>query len=343
MATTVHVDRDAVGTPRDLGKEFVNADAKKTPFITWIPKSTKPINSLIEQPVEKFGDVTTDGVADEADPQGYTNPRDGDAILNCRVQTWERAGRLGGRVMSVTNQPGITPRDALAVAIAKTMIELKRNMEATVLSNNESAVQGSGTATADATRGLGKWIQSTAQSHYAVDSNYLTPSGSIDSSTATADYTDKTVTTVLKSIYDEHGDGEAEFDIWAGSTWKQQIDRLTIYSRNESNMTQVRRWNSSDETKVSVFVDMFSTSFGTARVRCANFINTGTGSNPHTSATSKLLAYVTLADYLELRMSQTPKAQDLAKTGRSERYLTWAEGALVVKNPRVLGKFAPSA
>lgn len=338
---SVLVEREQVAKTQDLSNEFVNADRKKLPFTSSIRKGDKPVAVQLEYAVEKFAAATIAGVADEADPQSYEDPSSGDANLYARIQTWERAARIGGLAISTINQAGITPRNIMAKKIAKKLIELKRDIEVTFLGDGESAAASSSTS-ANATRGLLKWVQATAQSHYPVDANFLTPAASIDSATVTADYKDSTITNVLKSMFDQHGDFEADIDVWCGSTWKNALGHsLTFYSRNETNMTVTRNFQQVPGEKVILGkVDVLETDFGMAKVRLSNFINT---SGDPTTAASKLLAVAVPNDMIEARFSDQPHSESLAKTGRNEKFLVTATGALVCLNPLPFGKWAPSS
>lgn len=328
--STELVDREAVGKVQDLSNEFVNAESRKYPFTSSVRKGEKPVNAQLEYPVEKFDTPNTNAAVDEADPGTYQDPSSGDAMLYARVHTWERAVRIGGHSVTFTAQAGITPRNVVAKKIAKKLIELKGDCELTYLGDQESQVDNG--IVGNKTRGYGKWVSSSAQSHYPVDSNYLVPSASIDASTAMADYTDATVLEPLKSSYGVHGDPEAAMTIWAGATWKQTLGRFTFYSRNVTNMTTVRQFNQTATDKIVLGkVDMLETDFGSPVVRLSRFIN---ASGDHTSAASKRLALGMIDDMVETRWAQAPYAEKLAKTGRNEKFLVTATGALVVMNPK---------
>lgn len=336
----VLTERDAVGKKQDLAEAFVNAEKRSLPFTSSVPKGAAPINAQLEYPVEKYDDPDTAGAVDEADPVTFENPRAGDGLLYARVQTFEKAARIGGDALTYVNLAGVNPRNVEAKAIAKKLIELKTNMETTFLGDNESQA-GVSAIVPNKTRGLGKWIQSTAQTHYPVPAAYLTPAGSINSSTASADYTDATITNVAESMYGQHGDENIDIDVYCGSTWKKTVGRMTFYSRNETNMTQVRRFNqSAGDDIIMGKVDVLATDFGTFKLRLSRFINTG--GTPTTTA-SKLLAYACPMDKLELRMSETPYSLPLARTGRGKKFLVTGTGALAVTNPLPFGKWAPSS
>ena len=338
MATEL-VDREAVAKVQDLSNEFANAESRKYPFTSSVRKGAAPINAQLEYPVEKYDTPTTTAAVDEADPLVYQNPSDGDANLYARVHTWERAVRIGGHAVTFTHQAGITPRNIVAKKIAKKLVELKGDCELTFLGDQESQVDNG--AVGNKTRGLGKWISATAQTHYPVDSNYLVPSASIDSSTTTANYTDATILDVLKSSYGVHGDPEASQTIWAGATWKQTLGRFTFYSRNVSNYTAVRQFQQgvNDTIKLGK-VDLLETDFGNPSVRLSRFIN---ASGDHTSAASKLLALGVLDDMIETRWAATPYAEKLAKTGRNEKFLVTATAALCVLNPKPFFAWRPAS
>lgn len=333
------VEREAVAKVQDLAAEFANAESRKYPFTSAVRKGAPPDNAHLEYPVEKYDAPNTNAAVDEADPQTYENPSAGDAVLDARVHTWERAVRIGGHAVTFVKQAGITPRNVVAKKIAKKLVELKGDVELTLLGDQESQVDNG--IVGNKTRGLGKWIQSTAQTHYPVDSNYRTPSGSIDSSTALADYTDQTILGPMQSAYGEHGDPEAAITIWAGVSWKSTLNRFTFYSRNVSNMTAVRQFNQNVADKLVMGkVDMLETEYGNATVRLSRFIN---ASGDHTSAASKRLALGVVDELVETRWSAQPYSEKLAKTGRNEKFLVTGTGALAVLNPKPFMAWRPGS
>ncbi len=333
------VERDAVAKVQDLADAFDNAKAFKFPFTSRVKKGPAPKNAKMTYAVEKYDDPVLSGAVDEADPADFENPSEGDAELDVRVHVFERAVRIGGLATTVTHQSGITPRNVVAKKVAKKLIELKRDCEVVFLSDNESQVDNG--VVGNETRGLVKWAQATAQTHYPVPTAFLTPSGSIESSTAIADYVDSTITGVAQSQYDQTGDETEENVLFAGSTWKRGLDRITFYAKTESNRTIVRQFNQSNPSRVSLGkVDMLETSFGDIEVQLSQHVN---ASGDPTSAASKRLAVGGPLENMEIRWADAPNMIPLAKTGRSEKFLVTATGALVVYNPLKLMKFAPGS
>lgn len=336
----VLVEREATGKVQDLAEAFVNAEKRSLPFSSSVPKGAAPVNAQLEYPVEKFDTPNTNGAVDEADPTTFVNPRQNDALLYARIQTWERAARVGGAAVTYLNLAGVTPRNVIAKAIAKKLIELKTDMELTFLGDNDAQQETSAT-TPNQTRGLGKWISNTAQGVYPVPAPYLTPASSIDTTTTTADYNDTTITAVAESMFEQHGDETSDIDIWCGALWKRNIGRITFFQKVDSGLTSVRRFNQDAEDDVVLGkVDVLATDFGTFKVRLSRWINTG-GDN--TTTASKLLAYACPMEKMELRMSETPYMLPLARTGRNQKFLVTCTGALAVLNPLPFGKWAPSS
>lgn len=336
MATLT--ERSAVAKVQDLSDHFDNAKSFAFPFTSRVPKGSAPKQAYLIYAVEKYDTASTAGVIDEAEPNNWENPSDGDAELYARIQIWEKAVSIGSLATTTTQQAGITPKNVVAKKVAKKLIELKRNIEVTLLSDNESQVESAGSP--NLTRGLVKWAQATAQSHYPVDSNYLTPSASI-TTTAIASIDDSTVTGVMKSQFDNCGNENEENVLFTGSTLKQAFDRLTFSTRDVSNRTMVRRYNQNVSNTVNLgSTKVIETGFGDLEVQLSQHIN---ASGDPTSAASQRLGVGSPIDNLEIRWSDAPNMVPLAKTSRSTRFLVTATGALAVYNPLKLIKFAPSA
>jgi len=332
------VEREAVAKRQDLSDHFDNAKSFAFPFMSRVPKGSAPKQAQLTYAVEKYDNATTGGVYDEAEPTSFENPSDGDAELYARIQIWEKAISIGSLATTTTEQAGITPRNVVAKKVAKKLIELKRNLEVTMLSDNESAAEGA--TSPNKTRGLAKWSQATAQSHYPVDANSLTPTASIDT-TAIASIDDSTITTVMQSQFDNTGNENEENVLFTGSTLKRAFDRLTFSTRDVASRTMVRRYNAAQSSTVNLGPTKdIETGFGDLEVCLSQHVNL---SGDPTSAASKRLGLGTPIDNVEVRWSDAPNMIPLAKTSRSTRFLVTATGALAVYNPLKLIKFAPSA
>ena len=332
------VERDAVAKREDLSDVIYIVDRKKTPFFSAVAKGTEPTNTLVEWPVDSYPTPTTAGAIDEKDVQEYENLGTPGDVLQGRIQIWERKPKVSRLTQLVANQAGVGKRKAFAKSVAKGLVMIKRDIEVTMLSDNESVV-GSGT-TGGQIRGLGKWIQTTAQTDLPVSADYRPPTGSVIT-TAVADITDDVVTGLMQSMYDQTGDEDMEIMGWMGSRLKRGYSRLTMYDKTETGLTLARRFNEDATSgKVTMKVDVLDTDYGRVILRLAPFIN---ASGDPTSDASKRLGYFTHMDMLKARFAENPNSRELPDMGGGPRALIQAIGTLEVGNPKGFGKHAASA
>jgi len=347
------LERTAVAKRQDLSDFIHYADFKNTPFISSVSKGTKPINTLVEWPVDNYPDPRTTGVIDGADIQDaeWENLGRPNAVLANRVQIWRRAPRVSTLSQVVMVQGGVAQRESYALSIAKGLIMIKRDMETTALGDSES--QADTGAVPNRMRGLGKWISSTAQTDLPVDPAYLTPATSIltgTMSTFNPDGTinvqgtinDDTVTAVLQSIFDQTGDADMDLTGWCGSKMKRQLSLITKYETIDAPVVLARRFNNDIDTNtVTQKVDIIRTDFGNLNLRLSSFINTG--GTPKTDA-SKSLCYITpmQKEMIRMRYSEAPFSRDLPDLGGGPRAEVRAIGTLEVGNPLCFGKIVGS-
>ena len=333
-------EREAVAKRQDLSNTIHVADMKKTPFTSSVKKGTNPTNTLVEWPVDNYPAPSSEGAVDEQDAQNFENLGAPDAVLQTRLQIWERKPKVSRLAELAANQAGIGPKRAFAKSVAKSLVMIKRDMEFTSLGDNESRI---GTSSQGMRmRGLGKWIQSTAQTDLPVPEDYRPPAASI-STTNIADISDDTLTGVVQSMYDQTGDDDMQLTGWCGSRIKRALSRLTMYGKTETGLTLARRYNQPAESgKVTMKVDVLETDYGTIFLRLASFINTG---GDHTSDASKRLCYLTPMndEAMRLRFAENPNNRELENAGGGRRGITEAIGTLEVGNPLWFGKLAPAA
>lgn len=335
MAGTV--EREGVAKPRDLSDQIAVADSKKTIFTSMVKKGTAPSNVLLEWPVDSFPAASVDGAVDEADVTEFEDLGAPDEVLSTRLQIWERKPKVS-RLSQVTVQAGVPKKKAYAKAYAKGLIMVKRDIEVTCLSDEECRVGTS--KLGNKTRGLLRWAQSTAQSIYPVPEAYRTPATSITTETI-ANTDDDLISDLLKSRYDETGDGEAAITGIVGSTLKLAYSKLSYWSKDNSGYTLVRRMNQDAAAKKIVKkIDILEMEFGTVILRASSFINTG---GDPTSAASRRLGIFFEEDDVSMRFATEPSGRPLPDQGGGPRALIEAIGALIVKNPLTLAKHAPSA
>jgi hypothetical protein len=331
------IERDAIAKRQDLSDVIHVADMKKTPFFNAVKKGTKPTNTLVEWPVDAYPTPTTAGAVDEADVQSFEDMSSPAAVLQGRIQIWERKPKVSRLAVIASNQAGVGVRQAYAKSLAKALIAIVRDIELTALGDNDSFL---GTASKGfQTRGVGKWISSSAQTDLPVPEAYRPKAAAIYTG-AIADLADDSLIAVLQAIYDETGDADMQLMGFAGSVAKSRVSKLTAYAKTEANYTAIRRYNSPNADTINQKVDVLDTDFGQVVLRLSSFINTG---GDHTTTASKRRAHFLNMDTISMRFAEAPNATELANGGGGRRALVQAIGCLEVGNPLHLGGLQPAS
>jgi hypothetical protein len=330
-------ERDQVGKREDLADYISLVDAKDTPIVSMIPKGKKPGNTLLEWQADSMPDAVTTGSVDGVDVTGYENLNYKRAKIQNYIQVFQRAIRVSPLAVDVSVVAGL--RDELAGMVAKGIKLLKRDMEATVASDN-GAVLDNGTV-AYKTRGLGEWIVAAADKDTVLPppDDFCPPSASI-STTTIANFAESDVQGVLTSIYGQTGSFK-EYDCVVGTTLKRAFSNLLFTTGitttstvgvTGSGATAIRTFNRDANSDAYIAsVDIFEGDFGRLKLHPSLFMpNVRRG-------------YVLDMDLLELRYTNMPEVRELPDAGGGPARLIKAVAGLVVKNPLGLGKFAPAS
>ena len=187
----------AVSNREDLTDVLSILAPEETPVLSSASKQ-RASSTFVEWTVDSLADVSTAGVSEGADVTSFTDKFSGRARLGNYTQKFRRDYMVSDLQEAVDS---VGPAK-IAQAEAKAIRELKRDVEATLLSDNEmSAENGSGTPYK--LRGLGKWIQNGEQSTNPVPEAFRTPTGSIKEDASTlleSEFND-----LITSIYRETG------------------------------------------------------------------------------------------------------------------------------------------
>ena len=332
-------ERNQVGKREDLADYISLVDARDTPITSMIPKGNKPGNTLLQWQADNMPAAQSSGAVDGVDVTSYSNLNDGRAVIQNYIQVFQRAIRVSPLAVDVSNVAGL--RDELAGMVAKGIKLTKRDIEFTISSDNDAQVQTSGTSPTVGylTRGLGTWIQNGAQSVLPVDSNYRTPTTSINT-TATASFTESDAQGVLTSIYGQTGSFK-EYDCVVGTSLKRAFSNLLFTTGitttstvgvTGSGATAVRTFSRDANSDAYIAsVDIFEGDFGRLKLHPSLFLP------------NAFRGYVLDMELLELRYTNLPEVTELPDAGGGPARLIKAVAGLVVKNPLGLGKFAASS
>ena len=327
----------------DLADYIAIVDAKSTPFVSMAPKGKDIGNMQFSWQVDNYGDPQLQGVVDGADVtvSSAANPVQNRTRLNNYGQVFRRDLRIGF-IAETQNVAGVT--DELANGIAKTLVLIKRDMEATFMCTNQAAQTEVSTSNPYLTGSLGNWLNSTNASNIgacASGSPFLPASGAIDT-TAAASFTEATAQNVLTAIYSATGTFR-DYDCILGTTLKRAFTNLTasgttqVVNANAIAATSVRTFNQelgNDTFKNSI--DLFEGDFGRLVLHPTQFLGSTTGTTLTATATK---GYVIPMDMVEVRYAKLPQVKTLPDAGGGPARLVEAIAGLVVKNPSGFGMF----
>lgn len=333
------LERTAVGKPRDIGKQFVLADMKGTPYTTAVKKGSAPKQTLVEWPVDNYPSVSVSGIVDNEDATSsdYENMFSGAAVLSSYLQIKERIPSVS-RLAEDIEVGGIPARQAVAKSIAKAIIMLKRDIEAVCLGDNECQLDNG--TDPYLTRGLAKWLQNGEQSVLPVAAAYRTPAAQVVTD-AIDTIDDDTLKAALKSNWEQSGQENVTLHGFVHGDLKEQFSKMMKYVDNVDGKTIVTQFNQDAKSKaIETSVDMINTDFGNVVLHLAPFVNE---SGDPTSAGSKRNGYVVPLNMCELGFLRSPNQRELPRQTGGRRFVV--ESVFVHKylNPLVGIKFDPAA
>lgn len=328
-------ERNQVGKREDLADYISLVDARDTPITSLIPKGNKPGNTLLNWQADSMPAAQSSGSVDGVDVSSYSNLNDGRAVIQNYIQVFQRAIRVSPLAVDVSNVAGL--RDELAGMVAKGIKLTKRDIELTISSDNDA--QADNGTVPYLTRGLGEWIKNGAQSVLPVNSNYRTPTASINT-TATGSFTESDAQGVLTSIYGQTGSFK-EYDCVVGTSLKRAFSNLLFTTGltttstagvTGSGATAVRTFSRDANSDAYIAsVDIFEGDFGRLKLHPSLFLP------------NAFRGYVLDMELLELRYTNLPEVTELPDAGGGPARLIKAVAGLVCKNPLGLGKFAASS
>jgi hypothetical protein len=325
------VENSQVGKREDLSDIYSIADAKETPFISRVKKGSAPRNSEFDWLVDNYDSVSTAGVVDGTDVSSYENHADGRARLGNCVQVWRKASKVSRLAEELSVVAGVPSE--IKLAVVKKLVELKRNMEATLLSSNAAQVDNG--SVEYKTAGLGLWIDTTGPTvPRAVPAAYATPTASINT-TATASLAEPDIQAVMTSIYNQTGmNGDY---LWLmGTTLRRRVTEMTRFDDGGSSdgAPRVRNFNqASTDTTITSTTEVYKGDYGKLSVVTSLFIGGDTYDIDR--------GYVLNMDGIEFKSLVKPRAEYFEDQGGGKRFLLEAVGGLQVNNPLQHGKFQP--
>ena len=256
----------AVSNREDLTDVLTILAPEETPVLS--SASKKAANStFVEWTVDKLSDPTTGGISEGADVTAFTDQFAGRARLGNYVQKFRRDYMVSDLQDAVES---VGPAK-IAQAEAKAIRELKRDVEATLVSDNDRSVEN-GAGTPYKLRGLGDWIDSAGPAEVPAD--YRTPSGSINAN-GTA-ITETELNEMIRSIYNEIGSTQ-NLTLIADTKLRTQISDYARFAGTAGNLgtpaggEAIRNVNyNGDSSTIKLSVDLYQSDFGTVSIINSN-------------------------------------------------------------------------
>lgn len=311
----------AVSNREDLTSSLTILAPEETPVLSSASKS-KANATYVEWTVDSLASPVTTGVAEGADVTTFTDKFANRARLGNYVQKFRR----DYMVSDLQNAAQSVGPANIAQAELKAIRELKRDIEATLMSDNEMTVED-GAGTPYGLRGLGKWIQSTAQATNPVPALYRTPSGSIQSS-GTA-FTETVFNNLITSIARVTGTSN-NLTLIADSALRRVISDFARSSG--SSDYSVRAVNlDGNVAKIKLSVELYESDHGIVSIVNMNF-----DCAPDT--TNKDTGYLINPDYYGVAEFIPMGSTRLPNFGGGERGYVDTTLTLLVNHPGAHGK-----
>lgn len=309
----------AVANREDLSNELSILAPEETPILSLCSKG-KATATFSEWTVDSLAAPVTTGISEGSDVTSFSDKFADRARLGNYVQLMRRDYLVSNLQQAVTS---VGPAN-VAQAEAKSMREIKRDIEATIASANEMTVEN-GAGTPYGMRGLGAWLQVAAQGTNPVPTAYRTPTASILTTTVT----ETNFNTMIGSIFSKNGEMNS-LTLVANTALRTIISnfsRAQAYSTNNIyNVVQ-----DATSKAITLSVNMYDSDFGMVKI-----IN----GNPSCMPSTTNIGYVLNPKYLAFNTLIPMGATRLENQGGGERGFVDVAGTLCVKHPQAHGKIA---
>jgi len=313
----------AVSNREDLLDVLTILAPEETPVLSSAPKS-KASATFVEWTVDSLSAPVTTGVAEGADVTAFTDKFAGRARLGNYVQKFRR----DFMVSDLQNAVDSVGPAKIAQAEAKAVREIKRDIEATLMSNNDRSVEDGG-STVYGLRGLGDWIDSAGPSD--VPAAYRTPAASISSSGA---ITETVFNNLITSIYRVTGTTNS-LTLVADTALRRVISDYARTSGSSDYSVRQVTYNG-EVSSIKLAVEMYESDHGMVSI-----VNMNPDCAPDTS--NKDTGYLINPDYYGVAELISLGSTRLPNLGGGDRGYVDSTLTLLVKHPGAHGKITAIA
>jgi hypothetical protein len=221
----------------------------------------------------------------------------------------------------------------------KTLREMKRDIEATICSDNE---RQSGNGSDEwKTRGLFRWLRGSASSPSSdIPTEYQTPTAQDYLGAGTGAFAETDLNNVLQSLFETHSSKKQYMGVFSPNV----VERIDLFTRVEANNTSQRysiNDNAASKT-INLEVKVFNSSFGRVNVIPSVFLNWDNAADANEGAANTfdedagLLLDLSL---LELQYMMPLTVHNMDDEGGGKRGYAKTIYSLCCKNPKGLARF----
>ena len=297
---------DAIGNREDLSDVIYNVDPYDTPFLTGVPR-TKATAVLHEWQTDALAAASATNAVLEGD-DATTTATIATTRLSNTCQISDKVPRVTGTQQAVVSAGR---KDELAYQITKTALELRRDMESSLLANN-AEVTGN-TTTARELGGIEAWFETNVVRGAGGSSGGSGNTAATDGTQVA--FTEANLKSVIKQCWDSGGDPDCTM---VGSFNKQVASGFT------GNAT---RFINAQDRELQATIDIYQSDFGNLEIIPNRFQRARS-------------ALVLQKDMWAVAYLRPVQISNLAKTGDSERRQILAEYTLESRNEKASGVVA---
>ena len=329
---------NAVGDREDLQNWLTILEPEDTPKTSSFAKTPAPTNRLQEWQADTLAAVDFAGVLEGSDVSAFNNEAANRGRFGNYIQKFRRPWMVSEE-QEASDVAGVPSE--VAYAKTKAVREVKRSIEAAIGSNND--MQADNGVVPYLTRGLGNWIQTTAQTVNPVPTKFLTPSGNINATSPNTGLTEALFNGVFQSIFTQNG-GRRAYDLFAGPSL---VTAINTFQRATGDAGQTKTYmvtQDAEKNRIDLDVTIYKGSFHTVTVIPDMFNGLVDGADVTTTTAVQLgRGYIIDQRLVGLGYMIRLGSHELENQGGGRRGFVNATLALVCKNPRGLGKFAPTS
>lgn len=233
------LEPNVVGKKTDWANYVTLSDEHETPMLRRLPKGPKPVNVVKHYQADTYETPTPVAWPEGKAWDNFTSAGAQRKELVARVQYLVQKASVGKLAQDVTDTAGVA--DELAREITKKMTVLSRQMECHAGSDQGSQADAGAVSETSGNmfRGIGKWLQTTAQSDADADvPSSIRPNTNQIFTGATTAFVENTMKTVMQSMWTFTGQMNRNLVLFGGANLINQIAENFQFFLPSSQSTQ---------------------------------------------------------------------------------------------------------